>query len=146
VNIYKRQISNEKTRARAEELVTKLNAGDASAAEATPFKAAEGTLTRKNLNESHGFYARDMEAVFAGLGALREKQVLAPQRTYGGYVLVRMDSRKLPSGDDAAAAREEARKNLKAQREQEALADFYEQVQARADVKNLHSVLTGQRD
>lgn len=146
VNVYSRTVSDAKTRSRAEALVEKLNGGDEAAVKSTAFKAAESKLSRKNLAEFREFYARDMEALFKALKGAKEKQVLAPSRTYSGYVLVRLDSRIVPSGEAVKEEREKTRKSLKDTREQEALSEFYEQAMARADVKNLHSIITGKRD
>ena len=61
-------------------------------------------------------------------------------------MLVRLDSRTVPTGDAVKEEREKTRKSLKDAREQEALSEFYEQIMARADVKNLHSIISGKRE
>ena len=145
VMVYKRNVSSKKTLERANALVAKLNQGDAEAAKGIEFQTAANKLSKKNISSYQDFYLSDMPSVFTSLGGLKEKQVMAPQKSYSGYLLIRMDSKSVPSGDDAKAAREESRKALLEAKEEEKLNDFFLEATERANMKNIHPSLTGAR-
>lgn len=149
INVYKRQIANQKLLSDATAQVAKLNealkAGTdlTKAAGETIFKAANGKISKKTVRDFKDFQVRNSNSMLDDLSKAAVKTVIAPQRSYTGYVLVYVSDKTVPSGDEAKAERDTTKEQLLNQKKGKVLSEFQQKIEKDSDTKDILPSLLG---
>ena len=135
VRVYKRHVASEVATKKATESASAINAALKSdpdlskAAGELAFKDASGVFTKANARQFSDFHLKSPEAFVKALEKTQEKSVAEPQKTYNGLVLAYLDSKVIPSGDEAKADRDSTKERLLNQKKSTVLRKFMEDVE-----------------
>lgn len=141
VNVYKRSVANEVTSKKATETAAAINAalkGGADLAKAAgelAFQDATMPYSKQNARQFADFHLRNGVGLVDVLDKTAVKTVAEPQKGYNDYVLVYVDAKNVPTGDEAKETRDNTREQLLAQKKNAELSKFLADVEKEADTQ-----------
>ena len=140
-NIYRRKLAAEKTLAQAEAEAQRINealaegqefaqaCGDSKFQELTPFSRMEpGDLSQKAR-------ISDVGSTLLALSKAEPGKVLAPQKTYSGYVLLYLIDKNIPDDEDSKSMLENVRGYILRREQQTALSNFYQELERESNTR-----------
>ncbi len=140
-NVYKRNVANEVTSKKAAETVAAINtalkggADLAKAAGELAFQDATGPYSKAKARQFSDFHVRNAAGLIDVLDKTAVKTVAEPQKGYNGYILVYVDAKNVPTGDEAKEIRENTREQLLGQKKNAELSKFLADVEKEADTQ-----------
>ena len=133
--IYRRKLATEKTFAQAEAEAQRINS---ALAEGQEFAQAAGEskfqelepFTRMNPGDlSQKARVSNVGSALLAISKAEPGQVLAPQKTYSGYVLLYLADKSMPDDEDSKNMLENVRNYILRREQQTAMNNFYQQLE-----------------
>ena len=141
VRVYKQSVANEITSKKAAETAAAINAalkGGADLAKAAgelAFQDATMPYSKQNMRQFGDFHLRNAAGFIDVLDKTAVKTVAEPQKGYNDYVLVYVDAKNVPTGDEAKQTRENTREQLLNQKKNAEFSKFLAEVEKEADMQ-----------
>ncbi len=141
VNVYKRKVANDVTLKKATEAAASINTalkGGAELAKAAgelAFQDATMPYSKTTARQFGDFHVRNAAGLFDVLDKTALKTVAEPQKGYNDYILVYVDAKNVPTGDEAKEIRDNMREQLLNQKKNTELSKFLADVEKEADTQ-----------